>query len=120
MARQNSYLCTEVSSAVVAATVRTDVVTGHTARPTDFCWAPGEKENWHITSASEDNVVMVWQPTMRIWAGDDFKVDEKELEGDAMEGVEATGSGEGKAKSSRSSGVQSASRSVSGASGMDD
>lgn len=33
---------------------------------------------------------MVWQPTMRVWAGDDVKVDEKELEGDAMEGVEST------------------------------
>ena len=34
---------------------------------------------------------MVWQPTMRIWAGDQIKVDEKELESDAMEGVESTG-----------------------------
>jgi histone-binding protein RBBP4 len=33
---------------------------------------------------------MVWQPTMRVWAGDDVKVDEKELEGDAMEGIEGT------------------------------
>ncbi|KAL0951850.1 hypothetical protein HGRIS_008511 [Hohenbuehelia grisea] len=66
---------------------------GHTARPTDFCWAPGEGENWHITSASEDNIVMVWQPTMRIWAGDEVKVDEKELESDAMEGVEETNAG---------------------------
>jgi histone-binding protein RBBP4 len=39
---------------------------------------------------SEDNVVMVWQPTMRVWAGDEVKIDEKELEGDAMEGVEST------------------------------
>jgi histone-binding protein RBBP4 len=31
---------------------------------------------------------MVWQPTMRVWAGDEVKVDEKELEGEAMEGVE--------------------------------
>jgi len=28
---------------------------------------------------------MVWQPTMRVWAGDEVKVDEKELEGDAMD-----------------------------------
>ena len=41
-------------------------------------------------SASEDNIVMIWQPTMRIWAGDDVKIDEKELESDAMEGVETT------------------------------
>ncbi|KAF7797167.1 hypothetical protein EIP86_008359 [Pleurotus ostreatoroseus] len=64
---------------------------GHTARPTDFCWAPGEGENWTAASTSEDNIVMVWQPTMRIWAGDEIKIDPKELEdGDAMEGVEST------------------------------
>ncbi|KAF9011159.1 histone acetyltransferase type B subunit 2 [Cyathus striatus] len=63
---------------------------GHTSRPTDFCWAPGDGENWTAASTSEDNVVMVWQPTMRIWAGDEVKVDEKELEPDAMEGVEVT------------------------------
>ncbi|PSS29686.1 hypothetical protein PHLCEN_2v2834 [Hermanssonia centrifuga] len=64
---------------------------GHTARPTDFCWAPGEGENWTASSTSEDNIVMVWQPTMRVWAGDEVKVDSKELEdGDAMEGVEST------------------------------
>ncbi len=34
---------------------------------------------------------MIWQPTMRIWAGDQVKIDQKELEADAMEGVEATG-----------------------------
>ena len=31
---------------------------------------------------------MIWQPTARIWAGDEVKIDEKELEGDAMEDVE--------------------------------
>lgn len=62
---------------------------GHTARPTDFCWAPGEGENWTAASTSEDNVVMVWQPTMRVWAGEEVKVDDKELE-DAMEGIEST------------------------------
>ena len=35
---------------------------------------------------------MIWQPTMRIWAGEEVKIDEKELE-DAMEGVESTGGG---------------------------
>jgi histone-binding protein RBBP4 len=40
-------------------------------------------------STSEDNVVMIWQPTMRVWAGDDVKIDEKELENDAMEGIES-------------------------------
>lgn len=65
---------------------------GHTARPTDFCWAPGQGEDWTASSTSEDNVVMVWQPTMRIWAGEEVKVDEKELEdSDAMQGIEPTG-----------------------------
>lgn len=33
---------------------------------------------------------MIWQPTMRVWAGDQVKIDERELESDAMEGVEST------------------------------
>ncbi|KAJ7922802.1 WD40 repeat-like protein [Mycena leptocephala] len=79
---------------------------GHTARPTDFCWAPGETENWTATSTSEDNIVMVWQPTMRVWAGD-------ALEADAMEGVEATGSS-AKGKTAESGGsLSSQSMSVS-------
>ncbi|KAK7465254.1 Histone acetyltransferase type B subunit 2 [Stygiomarasmius scandens] len=87
---------------------------GHTARPTDFCWAPGEAENWTAISASEDNIIMVWQPTMRVWAGDEVKIDAKELEDDAMEGVEEgeegkeEGSGSGgsiKVKSEQSSNV---------------
>ncbi|KAF8515821.1 WD40 repeat-like protein [Hysterangium stoloniferum] len=61
---------------------------GHTARPTDFCWAPGEQETWTCASASEDNVVMVWAPSMHVWAGEEVKVEEAELEGQAMEGVE--------------------------------
>ncbi|KZS93318.1 WD40 repeat-like protein [Sistotremastrum niveocremeum HHB9708] len=63
---------------------------GHTAPPTDFCWAPGETENWTAASASEDNVVMVWSPSMRVWAGDEVKVEESELEVD-MEGIEEGG-----------------------------
>lgn len=101
---------------------------GHTARPTDFCWAPGEAENWTVASASEDNIVMVWQPTMRVWAGDEVKIDEKELEDDAMEGVEPIGmsnsSDKGKAKGSGSGGgsLRGASMDASGASasGADD
>ena len=55
-------------------------------------------------STSEDNVVMIWQPTMRVWAGDDVKIDEKELESDAMEGVESTEpAGKGTTSKSRSS-----------------
>ena len=57
---------------------------GHTARPTDFCWAPGAEENWNLSSTSEDNIVMVWQPTMRVWAGDEIRVDEKELEANVL------------------------------------
>lgn len=63
---------------------------GHTARPTDFCWAPGEGENWTASSVSEDNVVMVWQPTQRVWAGDDLIIEEHELESNAMQGVQST------------------------------
>lgn len=63
---------------------------GHTSRPADFCWAPGEGEAWHLASVSEDNIAMVWQPSRRIWAGEDLEVDERELEGEAMEGVEST------------------------------
>ncbi|KAG5649645.1 hypothetical protein H0H81_002719, partial [Sphagnurus paluster] len=92
--------------------------TGHTARPTDFSWAPGEAENWTVASASEDNVVMVWQPTMRVWAGDEVKVDEKELEGDAMEGIEAAIPAEKKASGSGTS-MRSQSMDVSAASGDD-
>ncbi|KAJ6623045.1 histone acetyltransferase type B subunit 2 [Mycena sp. CBHHK59/15] len=97
---------------------------GHTARPTDFCWAPGETENWTATSASEDNIVMVWQPTMRVWAGDAVKIDEKELEVDAMEGVEATGTsapdkGKGKSTETTQSGGSSMSVSAASVSGDD-
>ncbi|KAF8240796.1 WD40 repeat-like protein [Tricholoma matsutake] len=101
---------------------------GHTSRPTDFSWAPGEEENWTVASASEDNIVMVWQPTMRVWAGDEVKVDEKELEGEAMEGVEATVAGSSTDKD-RPKGVgsgdaslrsQSMDVSAASASGLDD
>ncbi|KAK1217100.1 Histone acetyltransferase type B subunit 2 [Marasmius sp. AFHP31] len=66
---------------------------GHTSRPTDLCWAPGEAENWTAASVSEDNVVMIWQPTMRIWAGPEVKIDASELE-DGMEGIESAEGGE--------------------------
>ncbi|KAI0307624.1 histone acetyltransferase type B subunit 2 [Multifurca ochricompacta] len=35
------------------------LLAGHTARPSDFCWAPGLGEHWTAVSTSEDNVVMV-------------------------------------------------------------
>lgn len=69
---------------------------------------------------------MVWQPTMRVWAGDEVKVDEKELETDAMEGVESTttnmgaagGSGD-KGKNSGAGSLRSQSMSVASVSGED-
>lgn len=70
-----------------------DAYPGHTARPTDFCWAPGEAESWTAASTSEDNIIMVWQPTMHVWAGDAVKIDEKELE-EPMEGIESTADAE--------------------------
>jgi histone-binding protein RBBP4 len=63
---------------------------------------------------------MVWQPTMRVWAGDEVKVDEKELETDAMEGVESTGgSGGDKGKNSGAGSLRSQSMSVASVSGDD-
>jgi histone-binding protein RBBP4 len=75
---------------------------GHTARPTDFCWAPGIGEQWTAASTSEDNIIMVWQPTMRIWAADNVKIAENELE-DAMD-IEPTNTG--KRGASTSMGVE--------------
>lgn len=79
---------------------------------------------------------MVWQPTQRVWAGDDLKVEEHELEVDAMQGVESThgtsiapastksatgsGSGAGSARSQSMSMSASASASVSGADADED
>lgn len=69
--------------------------TGHTSRPTDFCWAPGSGENWTACSTAEDNIIQVWQPTMRVWAGDEVKIDESELEGGAGRQSSAGGAGTG-------------------------
>lgn len=76
------------------------MIVGHTARPTDFCWAPGQQETWTCASASEDNVVMVWAPSMRVWAGEEVKVEEGELEEpipieDVEEERSASGNGNG-------------------------
>ncbi|KAG6841560.1 hypothetical protein C0991_009595 [Blastosporella zonata] len=92
---------------------------GHTARPTDFSWAPGKEENWTVASASEDNVAMVWQPTMRVWAGDAVKINEDELEADGMEGIERTplAGGSGKGKGSGNVSQRSQSMDVSATSG---
>ncbi len=86
---------------------------GHTARPSDFCWAPGVGEHWTAVSTSEDNVVMVWQPTMHVWAGEEVHVEEKQLESEQMEGIEITGTSGSGAGRVTGSGVQSATRSGS-------
>ena len=49
---------------------------------------------------------MVWQPTMRVWAGDEIKVDGKE-EVDAKEGIESTNTGGDKGKYSAAGGAGS-------------
>jgi len=52
---------------------------------------------------------MVWQPTQRVWAGDDVPIDDKELENDAMQGVENThGAGTGVRKGGTGTGSGSA------------
>jgi histone-binding protein RBBP4 len=86
---------------------------GHTARPSDFCWAPGVGEHWTAVSTSEDNVVMVWQPTMHVWAGEEVHIEEKQLETEQMEGVEITGASGSGAGRGTGSGMQSAPRSGS-------
>ena len=72
---------------------------------------------------------MVWQPTMRVWAGDEIKVDEKELEDETMEGIEPTVAGSSTDNKDRPKGIgsgngslRSQSMDVSGASvsGPDD
>ena len=89
------------------------VLAGHTARPSDFCWAPGVGEHWTAVSTSEDNVVMVWQPTMHVWAGEEVHVEEKQLESEGMEGIENTAASTSGAARGTGSGIQSAPRSES-------
>lgn len=63
---------------------------------------------------------MVWQPTMRIWAGEEVTIDEKELEDNAMEGVESTSPAKADPSRARSSGTQSMSMSTSVSGDMDE
>ena len=37
---------------------------GHTSRPTDLGWSPHME--WALTSAAEDNIVMVWRPSKAV------------------------------------------------------
>ena len=68
---------------------------------------------------------MIWQPTQRVWAGDDLKVNEDELEADAMQGVESTpvtGASGGKIGTAGTGSARSQSMSISAtasASGVD-
>lgn len=59
---------------------------------------------------------MVWQPTAHVWAGDEVKVDVRQLEDDAMQGIETTAEpirAPAGASRGRSSGTQSMSMSAS-------
>jgi histone-binding protein RBBP4 len=53
---------------------------GHMARIADLDWAPGLEEKWTLVSAGEDNVLMVWSPTWRIWASEHVPMKPGELE----------------------------------------
>lgn len=55
---------------------------------------------------------------MRVWAGDEVKIDDKELESDAMEGIESAGGEKGKASASGGS-LRSQSMDVSATSADD-
>lgn len=51
---------------------------GHTTRPSDFCWGP----RWTLASVAEDNVLQVWAPSQYVWAGEEVRVHEGDLEDD--------------------------------------
>lgn len=53
---------------------------GHMARIADVDWAPNIEDKWTLASAGEDNVLMVWSPTWRIWAAEGAPLREGELE----------------------------------------
>ena len=53
---------------------------GHTTAPSDFCWAPTEGGAWTLASVANDNVVQVWAPSVYVWAGEEVRVHEGELE----------------------------------------
>lgn len=59
---------------------------GHMARIADLGWAPNIEDKWTLVSAGEDNVVMVWSPTWRIWASDEVRPKAGELERSARKG----------------------------------
>ena len=53
-------------------------------------------------------MVMVWQPTMHVWAGEEVHVEEKQLESEQMEGIEVIGASGSGAGRGTGSGMQSA------------
>lgn len=53
---------------------------GHMARIADLGWAPAVEDKWTLVSAGEDNVIMIWSPTWRIWASDEVRPRAGELE----------------------------------------
>ena len=59
---------------------------GHMARVADLGWAPNVEDKWTLVSAGEDNVVMVWSPTWRIWASEEARPRAGELERSARKG----------------------------------
>ncbi|KIM32389.1 hypothetical protein M408DRAFT_326976 [Serendipita vermifera MAFF 305830] len=59
---------------------------GHMARIADLGWAPNLEDKWTLVSAGEDNVVMIWSPTWRIWASEEARPKAGELERAARKG----------------------------------
>jgi len=60
---------------------------GHISRIADIAWAPHIEDKWTLASAGEDNVLMVWSPTWRIWASDEVRPKPSELERPRRYGV---------------------------------
>jgi len=60
---------------------------GHISRIADIAWAPHIEDKWTLASAGEDNVLMVWSPTWRIWASDEVRLKPSELERPRRYGV---------------------------------
>ncbi|EST08631.1 Histone-binding protein RBBP4, N-terminal [Kalmanozyma brasiliensis GHG001] len=51
---------------------------GHTSRPTDLGWSPHME--WALTSAAEDNIVMVWRPSKAVIDTGNEEVSAEDLE----------------------------------------
>jgi len=60
---------------------------GHISRIADIAWAPHIEDKWTLASAGEDNVLMVWSPTWRIWASDEVRPKPSKLERPRRHGV---------------------------------